>query len=423
MTHTIPSQLSSLDDWLSYLESIHPVNIDMGLSRVQAVGEKLGYTQLRNVILVAGTNGKGTTCRTLEALLLAQGFSVVTYASPHIVRYNERVRFNGKELADNYHVNAFNALEQGRGDISLTYFEFGTLAALELCKQLKPDYIVLEVGLGGRLDATNIVDPIISVITTIDLDHKEFLGDTRELVGREKAGIFRACKTAVVGDLSVPQSVIDYANELNTPLLIANQDYTFALENDLFSYQSEQLKLTCTPPNIPAQNVATALTTLAQLDLLPSETAIKNVLAELVVEGRFQTLLESPKVIADVAHNPESARYLASKLRALKAQGVEPVILVGMLKDKDQQAVFSELVDCSTKWHVATLNCYRGDLAANVAHKLALAGAPNCQQYDSVSQAITAILPTLSDAQVLIIFGSFYTVSDAIVYWQKGVTK
>lgn len=419
MTHTKPSQLSSLDDWLCYLESIHPVNIDMGLSRVKAVGEKLGYTQLKNVILVAGTNGKGTTCRALEALLLAQGLSVVTYASPHIVRYNERVRFNGKELDDSYHVNAFNALELGRGEISLTYFEFGTLAALELCKQLEPDYIVLEVGLGGRLDATNIVDPIISVITTVDLDHKEFLGDTRELVGREKAGIFRANKTAVVGDLAVPNSVLEYAKEIGTPLLIANQDYQFTLTDGRFNYQRDSFTLNCPAPNIPAQNVATALTTLAQLSLLPSNDVICEVLANLVVEGRFQTLLETPKVIADVAHNPESARYLASKLTSLVDKGIEPVLLVGMLKDKDQQAVFNELAAFRHHWHVATLHCYRGDTAANVEHNLAQTGISESVKYDSVAQAINAILPTLTNMQALIIFGSFYTVSDAIVYWQN----
>ena len=193
MSDSIPSQSSRLDDWLCYLEQIHPANIEMGLERVQNVADKMGLVHTPSkVILIAGTNGKGNTAQCLEKLLLSQGYSVGTYASPHLIRYNERVRINGAELDDQYHVDAFNSLEQGRGDVPLTYFEYGTLAALAIFKREAVDYVLLEVGLGGRYDATNIVNPVASVITTVDLDHKEYLGDTRELVGYDKAGFFVA---------------------------------------------------------------------------------------------------------------------------------------------------------------------------------------------------------------------------------------
>ncbi|WP_372770839.1 bifunctional tetrahydrofolate synthase/dihydrofolate synthase [Pseudoalteromonas sp.] len=420
MTHVVPSQSSSLDDWLCYLERIHPSNIDMGLTRVRQVGEKQGYTSLPNVILIAGTNGKGTTARCLEAILLAQGYSVGTYASPHLIRYNERVRINGAELPDQDHVDAFHALEQGRGDISLTYFEFGTLAALEVFKQKKPDYILLEVGLGGRLDATNIVEPIASVITTIDLDHKEYLGDTRELVGREKAGIFRAHAPAIVGDLAIPNSIWQYAEELGTQLIAAQRDYSFELSNDALDYKNDKLAFQLPVPNIPAQNVATAITTLDTLGLLPNEQTLRKVLTNLTVEGRFQRLSEKPLVYADVAHNPESARYLAAKLAQFKACGKNVIALTGMLQDKDQKAVFNAVKAQVDEWHLATLSCFRGDKAENLSANLQCEiESPKLSLHASVAQGLNTILNTMDDEDLLIVFGSFYTVADAIAFWQN----
>jgi len=420
MTHVVPSQSSSLEDWLCYLESIHPQNIDMGLTRVRQVGEKLGYTSLPNVILIAGTNGKGTTARCLEAILLAQGYSVGTYASPHLIRYNERVRINGAELPDQDHVDAFHALEQGRGDISLTYFEFGTLAALEVFKQKQPDYILLEVGLGGRLDATNIVEPIASVITTIDLDHKEYLGDTRELVGREKAGIFRADAPAIVGDLTIPQSIWHYAEELGTHVTAAQKNYSYRLSTDYLTYQNGDLTLTLPVPNIPAQNVATALTTLHTLALLPDQNTLSKVLANLTVEGRFQCLSKQPLVFADVAHNPESARYLASKLGEFKAQGKHVIALAGMLQDKDQKAVFNAVKAEVDEWHLASLSCFRGDKAENLSLNLkAEIVDSQFTLHTNVAQGLTSVLKTMDEEDLLIVFGSFYTVADAIAFWQN----
>jgi len=315
MTKTIPSQSSSLDDWLCYLESVHPANIEMGLERVASVANNIGLLNSPSkIILIAGTNGKGTTARCLESLLLAQGFSVGTYASPHLIRYNERVRINAQELDDQYHVDAFHLLEQGRKDTQLTYFEYGTLGALAIFKRCQVDYVLLEVGLGGRYDATNIVTPFASVITTIDLDHKEYLGDTRELVAYDKAGIFRENTPAIIGDLNIPHTMTDYGDEINANMVLSGSDFIFKENANSFTWQYKEFDLELDKPAIPSQNAVTALTTLSVLNLLPTEQVIRQCLANLGVEGRFQQLREVPLVFTDVAHNPESARYLANKL-------------------------------------------------------------------------------------------------------------
>ena len=282
MTEILPSQSSSLDDWLCYLESVHPANIEMGLERIKQVADSVNLLNSSSkIIMIAGTNGKGTTARCLESLLLAQGSSGGTYASPHLIRYNERVRVNGKELDDQYHVDAFDLLEKGRGETPLTYFEFGTLGALAIFKRCEVDYVLLEVGLGGRFDATNIVEPIASVITTIDLDHKEYLGDTRELVGYDKAGIFRADKPAIVGDLNIPHTVTEYGDEISAELILSKRDFFFEPKQSSFVWRYKSHSFEFKKPSIPAQNVATALTLMARLELLPELAVIEKCLADL----------------------------------------------------------------------------------------------------------------------------------------------
>ncbi|MDP4985132.1 bifunctional tetrahydrofolate synthase/dihydrofolate synthase [Pseudoalteromonas tunicata] len=419
MTQYIPSQSSSLDDWLCYLEGIHPTNIEMGLTRVTAVAEKMGLLSLKSkIILIAGTNGKGTTARCLEALLLAQNFTVGTYASPHLIKYNERVRLNGQQLDDHYHVAAFAALEKGRGDISMTYFEFGTLGALEIFRHTEPDFILLEVGLGGRLDATNIVTPIASVITTIDLDHKEYLGDTRELVGFEKAGIFRGVTPAIVGDLAIPASILNHGKAIGANLCLAQQDFNLSQNESGYLWQSGDNKIRFSQPAIPAQNVSTALATLNQLGLLPTESVVQAQLSRLKVEGRFEILSQAPFVVVDVAHNPESAAYLALKLNAYKEQGYQINALVGMLKDKDQPAALKHLIPIVDGWRVATLTGPRGADADFMAQILTELGVQTLQKFASVAIALDNEQIT-TNKQLLIVFGSFYTVADAISYWRN----
>ncbi|AXV64753.1 bifunctional tetrahydrofolate synthase/dihydrofolate synthase [Pseudoalteromonas lipolytica] len=421
MTEILPSQSSSLDDWLCYLESIHPANIEMGLERVARVANQVDLLNSPSkIILIAGTNGKGTTARCLESLLLAQGFSVGTYASPHLIRYNERVRINGQELDDQFHVDAFDMLEKGRGDTSLTYFEYGTLGALAIFKRHAVDYVLLEVGLGGRYDATNIVTPHACVITTIDLDHKEYLGDTRELVGYDKAGIFRNNTPAVVGDLNIPHTVTDYGNEINADMVLSGRDFTFAEDADGFNWQYQGNNWRFAKPAIPCQNAATALTLLSKLALLPREQQVRECLANLTVEGRFQQLSDTPRVFTDVAHNPESARYLARKLSVYKDQGFKIHALVAMLADKDKVAAMSAVADVVDEWSLASLDCFRGDTVENLAKALAEtpSTAPSTH-YPNVEAALDKIVQTVDANTLVIVFGSFITVAAAINYFKK----
>ncbi|PAJ73159.1 bifunctional tetrahydrofolate synthase/dihydrofolate synthase [Pseudoalteromonas sp. NBT06-2] len=424
MSHCILSQSSSLDDWLCYLESIHPANIEMGLTRVEKVAQQQGLLNFSSkIILIAGTNGKGTTARCLEAMLLAQGYSVGTYASPHIFHYNERVRINGEKLGNQEHVDAFHSLEQSRGAITLTYFEYATLAGLEIFKRHQVDYILLEVGLGGRLDATNIVSPVASVITTIDLDHKDYLGDTRELVGFEKAGIFRKNMPAIVGDLNIPQSVTDFGEKISANMFLSGTDFKYIDNGSSFEWIFESDKVEYQKPAIPAQNVATALTTLKTLNLLPNHKIISQVINELKVEGRFECLSQSPLVYVDVAHNPESARYLAKQLQPFKSQEYKINALVGMLEDKDQKAALSELVEAVDNWSITTLSCFRGANCDILAKKLACLGIKDAQKFASVDNALDNLLPQMQgtekkgEKQLLIVFGSFYTVADAMLFF------
>jgi len=421
MTKTIPSQSSSLDDWLCYLESVHPANIEMGLERVNDVANNIGLLNTSSkIILIAGTNGKGTTARCLESLLLAQGFSVGTYASPHLIRYNERVRVNGEELADQFHVDAFNLLEQGRKDTPLTYFEYGTLGALAIFKRCNVDYVLLEVGLGGRFDATNIVTPFASVITTIDLDHKEYLGDTRELVAYDKAGIFRANTPAIIGDLNIPHTMTDYGKKINANMVLSGSDFIFKENTASFNWQYKEHNFELAKPAIPCQNAATALTVLCVLDLLPSEQIVKNCLADLVVEGRFQQLSSEPLVFTDVAHNPESARYLANKLLSFKDKGFKIHALAAMLADKDKAGVLKEVSHLVDEWSLASLNGPRGDTASNLESALQSISDHNIMHgYNSVAEALSVILPKQKNDTVLIVFGSFFTVAGAINYFKK----
>ena len=418
MTVNQPSQSSSLDDWLCYLEAIHPATIEMGLERVAAVAKQAGLLDdFSKIILVGGTNGKGTTARCLETLLLAQGYSVGTYASPHLIRYNERVRVNGAELDDNYHIDAFKFLDDARKDTELTYFEFGTLGALHIFKRCQVDFVLLEVGLGGRYDATNIVTPYASVITTIDLDHKEYLGDTRELVGYDKAGIFRANTPAIVGDLAIPHTVTDYGEEIGADMVLSKRDFHFSATDEHFRWQYQDHDWQLLKPTIPAQNAATALTVLAKLGLLPSKEVVIEKLAQLQVEGRFQQLSDEPLVYTDVAHNPESARYLATKLQQLQQKGFKIHALVAMLADKDKASVLDAISPYIDKWSLASLSGPRGERAE---HLLPLLDTKQpVAQYSDVETALESELAQLSNDQALIVFGSFFTVAAAIQYWQN----
>lgn len=403
----LPQATSPLAAWLHYLEHLHTQAIELGLDRIRRVAERLDLLKPAPfVFTVAGTNGKGTTCRTLETVLMAAGYRVGVYSSPHLVRYTERVRIQGLELAESAHTASFADIEAGRGETSLTYFEFGTLSALMLFKQAQLDVVILEVGLGGRLDATNIVDADVAVVTSIALDHTDWLGPDRESIGREKAGIFRAAKPAVVGEPDMPASIARVAAEKGARLLQRDRQWSFECRNDRWDFRDEQGELLQLPmPQVPLPNAATALAALRVSGLTVDEKVMRQALPQAILPGRFQTVSTSPRVILDVAHNPHAAAYLASRLAALPKRGRVHAV-VGMLQDKDIAGTLAALapeVDC---WYCAPLEGPRGATAEQL-----IAHLPAGQAFASVELAWQAARQQAEPQDVVLVCGSFHTVA------------
>jgi len=421
----IPQATSPLATWLYYLEHLHSQAIELGLDRVRAVAEKLDLlTPAPRVFTVAGTNGKGTTCATLESVLMAAGYRVGVYSSPHLVRYTERVRIQGEELPESAHCESFAVLEAGRGDISLTYFEYGTLSALQLFKQAKLDVVILEVGLGGRLDATNIVDASVSVVTSIALDHTDWLGSDRESIGREKAGIFRAGKPAVVGEPDMPQSIADVAQEKQSDLYRRDVNWHFSADAGYWRWVAldagkEVNILDALPlPNVPLANAATALAALHYSGLNVPEAALRSGLQRAALPGRFQTVSESPRLILDVAHNPHAAAYLAGRLAEQPRNGGNVRAVVGMLKDKDIAGTLACLSPQVDEWYCAPLEGPRGASVAELTVHL-----PQARPFDDVESAWRQAMQEAAPQDIVIVCGSFHTVAHVMDAIDTGKTS
>ena len=413
MTNTIQSHSSrNLDEWLSYLESIHSTEIDMGLERISKVAQQLAieFTSTQ-VITVAGTNGKGTTCTFLENALLAEHHSVAVYSSPHIEKFNERLRINKQDVDDKDFIVAFEQIEQTRGEISLTYYEYTTLAALLIVMAEKPDYAILEVGLGGRLDATNIIDADIAVITTVDLDHQVFLGDNRESIGFEKAGIMRKGQRVVIGDQQPPQSVLAHARKLNTQLYIRDVDFNIevkALENH-WCWQSQNFTYKKLPQAfIPRDNIATAIMVLELLAIQLDEKKLAQLISSTKVAGRTEMVEGHCKIMLDVGHNPLAARYLAEQIRLIPATKVHAV--VAMLADKDILNTLAPLLQSVDSWYMASLNVPRG-AKANVLESHVSNHAKQLLTFDNVNDAYKMALSKAKESDLILVFGSFFTVA------------
>ncbi|AUX73239.1 bifunctional tetrahydrofolate synthase/dihydrofolate synthase [Erwinia pyrifoliae] len=406
----LPQATSPLAAWLHYLEHLHSQAIDLGLERVQRVAAALDLlTPAPVVITVAGTNGKGTTCRTLETVLLAAGYRVGVYSSPHLVRYTERVRVQGAELAETAHTASFAAIEAGRAATSLTYFEFGTLSALWLFKQVQLDVVILEVGLGGRLDATNIVDADVAVVTSIALDHTDWLGPDRESIGREKAGIFRQGKPAVVGEPDMPGTIADVAAEKGAQLNQRDRDWSYQVDGDSWSFHDASGSIEHLPlPQVPVPNAATALAALRASTLKVDEATIRRSLHQALLPGRFQRVSESPQVILDVAHNPHAASYLAGRLAEIKC-GAKVHAVVGMLHDKDIAGTLAYLAPQVDYWYCAPLEGPRGASAAQLAAHLNAA-----QSFASVTAAWHRALTQAEPQDIVLVCGSFHTVAQVM---------
>lgn len=416
----------TLADWLCYIEQSHPIDkIELGLSRVQQVAARGSLAKLPGtVVLIAGTNGKGTTARTLEQLLLAQGYTVGVYSSPHLLHFNERLRLNGQDVVDHAWVEAFSLVETLRQDTALTYFEFTTLVAFAMLRSAQPDYCLIEVGLGGRLDATNIIDPTVSVVTTIDLDHQDWLGPDRYSIGREKAGVFRGGKIAISGEQNPPASLAEVAAAVGANLLQLGEQFSYTSGDKTWQWQGVTHSYAELPlPLVPVQNVATSLAVLEQLNKLPDTALLAQCLHTLSLPGRMQQLQQNPAIIVDVAHNPQSAEYLAVQLQRLKPQYGKIVALVGMLKDKDIRQALSPLTTAIDEWHLVSLPGTRGASCGLLAEALAAVTPTlniSSEQYDTLQHAYPLIVNTLQKNDLLVVFGSFVTVAAVLTIQQEG---
>jgi dihydrofolate synthase/folylpolyglutamate synthase len=377
-----------LDAWLAHLEALHPrgaAGIELGLDRVAAVKLRLCQRESCPVVLVGGTNGKGSTCAMLERILLAAGYRVGLYTSPHLLRYNERVRIDGAAVGDAELCQAFGRVEQARGDAALTYFEFGTLAAWEVFATAGLDAIILEVGLGGRLDATNVYDPDCAIVTGVDLDHMDFLGADREAIGREKAGIFRSGVAAICGDAQPPQSLVAYAQATGARLQLMGRDFGYQRQELQWLYWLRAGNGDVTrrgglafPALRGERQLANAACALAALDALHQRLPvamqdIRRGLGEVELAGRFQVLPGRPAVVLDVAHNPQAARTLAANLGEM-AFHRNTWAVFGMLADKDVDGVIGALRERVTHWLPCALEGVRAAGAAALADRLRAAG-------------------------------------------------
>ncbi len=415
---TLPQATSPLAAWLSYLENLHSKAIDMGLERVSQVAARLDVLKPAPfVFTVAGTNGKGTTCRTLESMLMAAGYKVGVYSSPHLVRYTERVRVQNAELAESAHTAAFAEIEAARGDISLTYFEYGTLSALWLFKQAQLDVVILEVGLGGRLDATNIVDPDVAVVTSIALDHTDWLGPDRESIGREKAGIFRAGKPAIVGEPDMPHTIADVAQKKGALLQRRDVDWRYSVTESGWRFEDTKGALENLPlPQVPQPNAATALAALRASGLTVNEQAIRDGIQQAILAGRFQIVSESPRLILDVAHNPHAAAYLAGRLKSLPKTG-RVLAVIGMLHDKDIGGTLACMESVVDSWYCAPLEGPRGATAEQLMQHLGQG-----QTFASVELAWRAAMTDARPEDTVLVCGSFHTVAHVMDVMDAGRT-
>jgi len=420
------SRPRDLAAWLAYLERLHPSTIDLGLDRVASVRDTMGLAVPFPIVTVGGTNGKGSTCAFLESILRHAGYRVALYTSPHLVRYNERVRVDGREVADEALAAAFERIESTRGPTSLTYFEFGTLAAMQIFVDEEVDVAVLEVGLGGRLDAVNVFDADCAVITSVDLDHMEYLGDTREAIGREKAGIFRPGRPAVCADVDCPSSVREHAQAIGARLLEIGRD---------FSYESDDLQWRLRtaagvrgglplPALRGAHQLANASAALVALDCLrdrlPVEMqAVRAGLAAASLPGRFQTLPGRPVTVFDVAHNPHAARALAESL-VVQGRFGRTIAVFAMLADKDVGGVVEAVRRTVDDWFIAALSGPRAGDARRIEKLVAeLDPAKPTRLFRNPEEAYAAAQSEVGLDDRIVVFGSFHTVGDVMAALER----
>lgn len=421
----------TLADWLSRLEAMHPKAIDMGLDRVRQVKQAMNVQFECPVIIVGGTNGKGSTCAMLEAILLRAGYRVGLYTSPHLLHFNERMRVNGVSCTDQELIAAFDKLEAVRGDVSLSYFEFTTLAAIQLFADAKLDAVIFEVGLGGRLDAVNVLDADVAIVTSVDIDHTEYLGDTREKIGFEKAGIFRSGKTAICGDPVPPASLIEHAEKIGADLWLFNRDFNYSGDKQQWNFSGRGRRRNSLgyPALRGANQLLNASSVLAALEALRlrlpvGAQEVRTGLAVVDLPGRFQVLPGQPTVILDVAHNPHAAATLAQNLDNMHFAPYTYAVF-GAMQDKDIDGVIAHLKGRVDHWCLTDLPLPRAASASEIKDRLVHAYGEMPPARDTERSILTFASPAEAFANALsragendriAVFGSFLTVAGVMEF-------
>lgn len=413
-------RFDNVADWLAWQQVAHPVAVDPGLARVGAVWRRLQLARAGTVLTVGGTNGKGSVCAYLDAILSAAGYDTGLFMSPHLVRYHERIRVGGREVSDAALLAAFAQIEAARGDISLTFFEWNTLAAFVVFAREPLDVAVLEVGMGGRLDAVNLLDAEVSAVVSVGLDHCEWLGDTIEEIGAEKAGIFRAGRPAIFGSRSVPQSVLNGAAACGASLRRIGVDFDFVERADGWDYigfgsRRRELPLPALEGSMQLGNAATALAILDAVEpavLVPDE-AVRTGLRAVRLPGRFQVIAGDPEWILDVAHNPDAARALSVALAARPCRG-RTIAVCGILGDKDIETIVRILAGQVRQWIAAQLDGPRSLAAAELARRIAAACGAGVTAAESIAAGLSAARESARPGDRVLVFGSFLTVGPAL---------
>ncbi|MGU9977126.1 MAG: bifunctional tetrahydrofolate synthase/dihydrofolate synthase [Candidatus Oxydemutatoraceae bacterium WSBS_2016_MAG_OTU14] len=411
-----------LSDWLAWQEKLHPTSIDLGLERVHKIVSACGLDQVEiPVILVAGTNGKGSTVAILSSILQAQNYRVACYTSPHFLHYNERIAIDGVPVEDDLICTAFEFIEQRREGISLSFFEFGTLAALYCFQQYELDCMILEVGLGGRLDAVNVIDPTVAVITSIGIDHVQWLGKDRESIAKEKAGIMRANIPVICGDPHPPQAIADVAKQCGAVLYQLGVNFDYQEHESVCDYHFNGQAIKALPKpslfgQIQLNNTATALMALHCLkDQLPiSDEAIRQGLSQIQLLGRFQVIMQKPMKIFDIAHNPDGAKILAKNLVALPCTG-QTYAVFGVLADKDVSGILQAMGGLVDGWYLAKPKSSRG-LQADELKQMVLVQDKDAivSNFAAIGDAYRGALNSAKGDDRVLVFGSMVTVAEAL---------
>ncbi len=418
----------TLTTWLNYIETLHAAEIDLGLSRITTIAKQLQLTKFNcPVITIAGTNGKGSCVKYLEQIYLAQNYQVATYTSPHLLAFNERITINGQAIDDQSLVAAFEAVEEARGAMPLSFFEFTTAAALYFFQQIQPDIVILEVGLGGRLDAVNVVESDVAMITSIGIDHTEWLGHTREAIAFEKAGVFKQNSFAICGDKNPPATIAEVAENVGCDLYRLGDAFSYQVHQDHWQWQGVNDHYSALPlPHLKLQNAATALMGIELLQtVLPvSLNAIQQGLQQAKLPGRFECHTAPIHILFDVAHNQEAMAWLAKQLKATATKG-RLLVVFSMLADKPIEACVQALLPLVDEWFIAELNGPRAAKLEDLAAALKSAGVKNFNTFETLEKALHATVEvydkTLQDR--VLVFGSFYTVSEAKQVFEQMIRK